>query len=249
MSQPKEPRTAKKSAGTPAKPRAVAPAKVSAPRQKRTIGRPAVLSEAAIVSAALEMLASCSTDELSFSKIATRFNVAPMTLYNYFPNRGALLDAVADHAFSLFEVPKARARQKWQDQLLAWLWALQKHCKQHPVVLKVMGFDGGVSQAWIAAVTPAYRLLRERGLQGRELSLVSSWFVADAMGLIMAEALMPIYRRPAGLAHLEALDEDALEIHLSLRKYIADISSDEWLEFGFRRLIASLEQIVAAQAR
>jgi hypothetical protein len=30
---------------------------------------------------------------------------------------------------------------------------------------------------------------------------------------------------------------------------MADISSDEWLEFGFRRLIASLEQIVVAQAR
>jgi hypothetical protein len=144
-------------------------------------------------------------------------------------------------------VPKARGQQTWQQQLLGWLWALQRHCKQHPVVLKVMGFDGGISQAWVAAVTPAYRLLRERGLHGRELSQVSSWFVADAMGLIMAEALMPIYRRPAGLAHLEKLDEDALEIHLSLRKYMADISSDEWLEFGFQRLLASLEQIVSGQ--
>jgi AcrR family transcriptional regulator len=223
-------------------------AKAAGTRQKRAIGRPAVLSEAAIVAAALEMLSTCTTDELSFSRIAASFNVAPMTLYNYFPNRGALLNAVADHAFSLFEVPKARGRQKWQDQLLAWLWALQKHCKQHPVVLKVMGFDGGVSQAWITAVTPAYRLLRERGLHGRELSQVSSWFVADAMGLIMAEALMPVYRRPAGLAHLEALDEDSLEIHLSLRKYMAEISSDDWLEFGFARLIASLEQIIAARA-
>lgn len=233
----------------PKQPQAAAAPKSKPASQKRSTGRPAVLSEAAIIGAALEMLATCSTDELSFSKIAARFSVAPMTLYNYFPNREALLNAVADHAFSLFTMPKARARQKWQDQLLAWLWALQAHCKQHPVVLKVMGFDGGVSQAWVAAVTPAYRLLRERGLQGRELAKVSSWFVADAMGLIMAEALMPMYRRPAGLAHLEELDQDELEIHLSLRKYMADISSDEWLEFGFKRLIASLEQVVDSQVR
>jgi AcrR family transcriptional regulator len=214
------------------------------PAAKRSAGRPAVLSAPAIIAAALQMLETCTTDELSFAKLASRFGVAPMTLYNYFANREALLNAVADHAFSLFKMPKARAQQSWQQQLLAWLWALQRHCKQHPVVLKVMGFDGGVSPAWVATVTPAYRLLRERGLSGRELSQVSSWFVADAMGLIIAEALMPIYRRPAGLAHLEALDADALEIHLSLRKYMTEISSDEWLEFGFNRLLASLEQIV-----
>ena len=219
------------------------------PPRKRSPGRPAGLSQAAIINAAMELLTTCTTDELSFAKLAEYFGVAPMTLYNYFANREALLNAVADHAFSLFKVPKARGKPTWRDELLAWLWALQRHCKEHPVVLKMMGFEGGVSSAWMKAVTPCYRILRERGLHGRDLAKVSSWFVADAMGLIMAEALMPIYRRPAGLAHLEDLDADAQEIHLGLRKYLADISSDEWLEFGFLRLLDSLEQVVAPLAK
>jgi AcrR family transcriptional regulator len=213
-------------------------------KRKRSPGRPAGLSQQAIVGTAMELLTTFTTDELSFAKLADQFGVAPMTLYNYFPNREALLNAVADHAFSLFKPAAANTRQTWQQQLLAWLWALQRHCQQHPVVFKVMGFEGGLSQAWVAATTPAYRILRERGLKGRELAQVSSWFMADAMGLIIADALMPIYRRPPGLAHLEELDADAQDIHLTLRKYLVDIPSDEWLEFGFQRLLASLEQIV-----
>jgi AcrR family transcriptional regulator len=219
----------------------------AAPRpRKRSPGRPAGLSQAAIVAAALELLTTCTTDELSFAKLADYFGVAPMTLYNYFPNRDALLNAVADHAFSLLKLPKARAGQSWQEQLLAWLWALQRHCKQHPVVFKVMGFEGGLSAAWLAATAPVYRILRALGWEGRELAQVSSWFMADAMGLIIADALLPTYRRPPALAHLEKLDADAQAMHLTLRKDLIDIPSGEWLEFGFRRLLAGLEQIAPA---
>lgn len=220
------------------------PAKSASPlaAPRRSAGRPAGLSREAIIETTMDMLASGSTDELNFAKLAERLGVSSMTLYNYFPNREALLNAVADHAFSLFQLPRGWARKPWQEQLLAWLWALQRHCRQHPVVLKVMGFDGGLSRAWVAATTPAYRVLRERGLAGRDLAQVSSWFMSDAMGLIIADALMPIYRRPPTLAHIEAVDADQQDIHLTLRKHLAEIDSDAWLDFGFRRLIASLEQ-------
>lgn len=219
-----------------------------APRVKRAPGRPARLSAEAIIGAAAKLLENCSTDELTFAGLAGEFGVAPMTLYNYFPNREVLLNAVADHAFSLFELPAARADQSWQEQLMDWLWALQRHCRQHPVVIKVMGFEGGLSQAWVATVTPAYRILRARGLEERQLALVSSWFLADAMGLIMAETLMPMYRRPTGLAQLEELDIDTQNIHIGLRKHMSAISGDEWLAFGFQRLIASLEQVLEPAA-
>jgi AcrR family transcriptional regulator len=221
--------------------------KTAAPfhQPKRSSGRPAGLSPAAIIAATMELLVTCTTDELSFARLADRLGVSSMTLYNYYPNREALLNAVADHAFSLFKAPPAKAAQAWQEQLLAWLWALQRHCRRYPVVLKVMGFDGGLSRAWVAATAPAYRILRARGLGGRELAQVSSWFIADAMGLIIADTLMPIYRRPPGLAQLEVLDSDTQDIHLMLRKYLAEISGDEWLEFGFQRLIGSLEQLLA----
>lgn len=195
----------------------------------------------------MDLLTTCTSDELSFAKLADRAGVATMTLYNYFPNREALLNAVADHAFSLLKLPAASKRRSWQQQLLDWLWALQVHCKNHPVILKVMGFEGGVSNAWVSAVTPAYRILRDRGLSERQLAQVSSWFVASAMGLIIADTLMPVYRRPAGLAPLESLDEDTQEIHWLMRKHTTDIGSEEWLDFGFQRLIASLEQVLDKQ--
>lgn len=219
-------------------------AKKEAPRPRRTAGRPAGVTQQTIVETALELLQNITVDELSFARLAQQLQVSPMTLYNYFPNRQVLFDAVATHAFSLFEIPIASAKQSWQQQLLTWMWAVQRHCQRYPVVLKVMGFEGSVSHAWVAAVTPAYRILRELGFDGRELAQISSWLVADAMGIIIAEGLMPMYRRPPGLAHLEELDSDAQGIHLSMRKHLAQIDSDEWLEFGFRRLITSLEQAV-----
>jgi AcrR family transcriptional regulator len=239
----------KRKPGPPDQPPGTPAAANATPHRRRSRGRPAGLSREAIIASAMQLLLSCTSDELSFAMLAEHAGVATMTLYNYFPNREALLNAVADHAFSLLELPPARARQSWQKQLMAWLWAMQKHCKHHPVILKVMGFEGGVSNAWMAATTPAYRILRDRGLDGRRLAQVSSWFLASAMGLIIADTLMPAYRRPAGLAPLEAMDADTQEIHWLLRKHTADIGSDEWLEFGFQRLIASLEQVVEAGAK
>jgi AcrR family transcriptional regulator len=212
---------------------------------KRARGRPASLSRERIIAVAMELLATCTADELSFALLAKACDVAPMTLYNYFSNRESMLNAVADHAFSLLELPPTQPEQHWQQQLLSWMWCLQQHCQRYPVITKVMGFEGGVSNAWLGAVTPVYRITRDLGFRDRELAQVSSWFLANAMGLIIADSLMPVYRRPAGLAGLEALDADTQEIHWLMRKHTIDISSEEWLEFGFNRLISGLEQMLA----
>lgn len=219
--------------------RVTTPPTVKLPGRRR--GRPAGVSRDDLIDATMDLLTTYSCDELSLAMLADRAGVAVNTLYNYFSNRETLLSAVADRAFSLLELPDAN-NDSWQQQLLAWLWAVQAHCKTYPVILKVMGFEGGVSSAWVDAVSPAYRILRDRGLSGRELAQVGSWFFASATGLIIADSVMPLYLRPTGPTPLESLDPDTQEMYSLMSRHTADIGSEEWLDFGFKQLITSLEQ-------
>jgi len=217
-----------------------------AAKPKRPRGRPARLSRQAIIDQAMLLLATRSADELTLTAVAAGLGTATMSLYNYFPNHEALLNAVADHAFSLFKVPKARARQSWQETMLAWLWALQRHCAQHPVVFKIIGLDGQVSPASIKVFAPVLQMLRELGLEGRDLAFASAWFTSHAVGLMLTEASAPAFRHPIALGHLEKLTPEEQETFLMMRAHTEQVTSEQVLEHGFRLIIAGVEQLLPA---
>lgn len=216
---------------------------------RRSPGRPPRFSRQSIIEKTMELLVSLRAEDITFAKLAESLNTVPMSLYNYFPNREALLNAVADHAFSLLKLPKARPDQSWQEQLLAWLWAVQRHCQRHPVIFKVLRFEGRLSAAWVRATVPVNHILCGLGLRGQDLALASSWFVADGMGLIISESVAPVYRLPMGLVHIDELPPPEQELYLDIRRNLATLSGEQWLEFGFRQLIHGVERLVPRQPR
>jgi AcrR family transcriptional regulator len=226
------------------------PGRKSSPEQpappKRPRGRPARLSRQAIIEQAMALLATRSADELTLTSVAAGLGTATMSLYNYFPNHEALLNAVADHAFSLFKLPKARPGQPWQEEVMAWLWALQRHCESHPVVFKMIGLEGQISAAWLKASAPMLQLLRDLGLVGEELAFACAWFTNHAIGLMLAEASAPAFRHPISLGHLEQLTPEEQELYLMLRPHLPAITSESVLNFGFRLLVHGIEQLLPA---
>lgn len=234
MSNPKTP--AQKSAAAASKPR-------------RPRGRPARLSHQVIIEQAMALLATRSADELTLTSVAAGLGTATMSLYNYFPNHEALLNAVADHAFSLFKVPKPRARQTWQEAMLAWLWALQRHCAQHPVVFKIIGLDGQVSAASLKVFAPVLKIFRELGLEGEDLAFVMAWFTSHAVGLMLTEASAPAFRHPIALGHLEKLTPEEQEAFLMMRPYMEKVSREQVLEHGFRLIITGVEALLPGAGR
>lgn len=208
----------------------------------RQRGRPAMLSRQAIIDRTLELLEIRDADEVPMADVALALGVASMSLYKYFPNREALLSAVADYAFSFLALPEAS--KNWRTYLLGWLWAVQHHADRYPVVRKVMGWEGRVPNAWLRVCAPVLELLQRQGLDGEDLVFAHNWFLSSATGLMMVEAIAPAYRGSLSISQLEGLPPDTQRIYLSIMPLLAGVDREAILEFGFTELIAGVERML-----
>ncbi len=205
-------------------------------------GRPAKLSELMIIEGALALLATGTAEELTLARLAKSLDTAVMSLYNYFPNRDALLEGVANHAFAQLELPPPG--ECWQTNLLAWLRAVQTHFDRYPVVAKTMGWERKIPAAWLHVTVPVLRELKKLGLNGPELSFAAHWFLSSATGLMLVEASAPAFRGSDAFAALAALPLDEQEILLEVRQFQGPLDRQALLDYGFRQIISGLEPLL-----
>ncbi|HSB97139.1 MAG TPA: TetR/AcrR family transcriptional regulator [Spongiibacteraceae bacterium] len=207
----------------------------------RSSGRPPRLSKAAIIETSIQLLDRGSADTFTLAQVAEELDTVSMALYNYFPSREALLGAVADRICMQFKMPKAKARQTWQDTLRAWLWTFKKHAERYPVIFKVLGIDGQTSAGWLRISMTVGKTLQEQGMEGKELALNAWLFCAHAVSLVMYELTDNAFRSPLSLSNLEALEPHEQQFFSMLRPFHIQISSSDALEEGFNQLILGLE--------
>jgi AcrR family transcriptional regulator len=212
---------------------------------RRAPGRQARLSRDIIVEQALSLLAESSVEALTMTAIAESLSVTTMSLYKYFPNREALLDALAEHTFALFE-NSMPAAGSWQERLLAWLRSLQQHMDRYPTMLKVIGWEGRLSGAWVKVIAPVAQLLSEQGLSGEKLAFALVWFMSSAMGLLRTETLdAPAYRQQFSLGALDGLDARQQQTFLALLPYLPATDRNRVMDYGLRQLVATVAELVA----
>jgi AcrR family transcriptional regulator len=228
--------TAKKSAVKTTKPRAV--------------GRPARLSREAILAASIELLESESVEAFTLARVARKLDTVSMALYNYFPSREALINAVADDVCMRFKMPRTRAGQPWQKTLRAWLDGLRTLAEQQPVILQVLGIDGKTTAGWLRVSIHVSRTLYNEGMRGRALALNSYLFCSHAVALVMFENVEASFHSTLSLSHLDELEPDEQNFLLEqLRPYHVKLSRNEVLEAGFDQLIGMLELELAKLKR
>jgi AcrR family transcriptional regulator len=216
----------------------------SSDEPKRSRGRPARLSATAVVEAALALLSTESIEQVTLARIADRLGVSTMSLYTYFPNRDALLEAVASHAFEQLALPEADL--DWRGNLRAWLWAVQRHFERHPIVAKTLGWDGRVPAAWLRVAVPVIKELQRQGLEGERLVFALNWFMSSAVGLMLTELSAPAYRDPFALGTLDKLSPSEQDTLLTLRQQWG-VDRDKLLEFGFEHLLDGLATLLPVQ--
>lgn len=227
--------TKKTSGGTTSK------AKVKT-RSSRGAGRPARLSREGILAASIELLESESADAFTLARVARKLDTVSMALYNYFPSREALLNAVADDVCMRFEMPRVRAGQTWQKKLRAWLKGLRALAEQHPVILQVFGVDGQTTAGWLRVSSKVSRTLYAEGLRGRDLALHSYLFCSQAIALVMFEHMGASFHSSLSLSHIDDLEPEEQDFLLELRPYHIQLSTDDVLNEGFEQIIRALEQ-------
>ncbi len=238
-----------KTTDKPKKARAKARTKNVTSSGARGAGRPARLSREAILNASIELLEADSAEAFTLARVARKLDTVSMALYNYFPSREALLNAVADDVCMRFKMPRVRSDQPWQKKLHAWLKALRALAEQHPVILQVMGVDGQTTAGWLRVSLHVSRTLHHEGLRGRDLALHSYLFCSQAIALVMFEHVGSDFHSALSLSHIEELDPDEQEFLLQLRPHHIALSTDDVLDEGFEQIIRALEQKLASLKR
>ena len=210
---------------------------------RRRVGRPSRLSRELIISTTLDMLDEVGLEDFSVAKLSKRLGASPMSPYTYFVSREALLDAVADEAFLLFNMPERSDR--WQDFILAWLQAITWHFERFPVALKVIAWDEHISTGWLRVWLPVLHVLAEQEANDERLALIVGWFSNASVGLIQAQ----LHRSGDGR---EILDNELEFLTPNDRKLLKTIyrhappQRPQMLELGFRNIIAGLEGLFAS---
>ena len=210
-------------------------------------GRPAKLSSERIVNTALAQLVELPLDSVTFASVAKALGVTTMSLYSYFPQRDALLEAMTDQAFAQLQLP-ARGGP-WREYLLAWLWAVERHFERYPEVSKTIGWSGKVPAAWLRVSVPVIDELSAQGLEGVPLVIAANWFMSSAVGLLLTEAVAPAYRHSASLAAAAALTpEEQATLRLMDHQWTRK-DREQLLALAFEKLLDSLASLLTPTGR
>jgi AcrR family transcriptional regulator len=219
------------------------PASLEPPKR----GRPAKLSSELIVRTALAQLAEVPLDGVTFVSVAKALRVTTMSLYSYFPQRDALLEAMTDRAFAQLQLPDRGG--PWREYLLGWLWAVERHFERYPEVSKTIGWSGKVPAAWLRVSVPVIDVLRAQGLQGVPLVIAVHWFMSSAVGLLITETVAPAYRHSASLAAAQALTpQEQATLRLMDHRW-SRRDRERLLAIAFEKLLDSLDSLLTPAGR
>ena len=103
---------------------------------RRSQDQPSGLSRERILEVALELAADEGVDALSMRRLAQELDVWPMSVYRYFQDKDALLDAMA--ADLIEQLPDLPAGTPWRDRMYALLEAAVERLARSPAPVMPM---------------------------------------------------------------------------------------------------------------
>lgn len=167
-------------------------------------GRPAILSEQAIVDAALTHMAQRHPlMDISVAQVARDLSVSATALYRYFPTRDQLLRALSDRVFAEFDYPDTSL--PWFEQLRAWQDSLADLFDRCPSLTRLMGWGEEIAPAWFKIQMPPLAVMRAQGLKGTDLVETSTWFLSGTVGLLRTHMVADSeLQRPSHLIAFES---------------------------------------------
>ncbi len=127
----------------------------------RRRGRPPGTSRAAILDCALQLLREEGSAGFSLRRLAARLGVSGPSLYNYFPDKQALLQALAELALGAPDATTLKGG--WQQRLRHCLDQLRQQLLHHPELLPLLNQALPVERV-LALVEHLAAPIREAGI-------------------------------------------------------------------------------------
>ncbi|WP_157216853.1 TetR/AcrR family transcriptional regulator [Flavisphingomonas formosensis] len=215
-------------------------------------GRPPILSEQAIVEAALSHLTQRHPlMDLSMAQVARDLSVSATALYRYFPTRDQLLRALSDRIFAEFVYPDLAL--PWVEQLRVWQDSLAMLFERCPSLTRLMGWGEEIAPAWFKIQMPPLRVMHDQGLRGTDLVEISTWFLSGTVGLLRTHMIADSeLQRPSHLIAFETslplLTPEERALVDETLPFIALGDSDRIVREGLDALVDRVVKRVAALA-
>jgi AcrR family transcriptional regulator len=145
----------------------------------KKLGRPPNTSREEILVAALELLKE-GEEAFSIRNLAGRLGAAPTSIYNYFTNKEALLDALAELAFKDLSVA-CDTKGKWQAQLRSWMHGFHKELFRAPELMHLVSL-ACTSPQFLTHLHQVHDIIAKSGLSERECALHAQSLLWTVLG-------------------------------------------------------------------
>ena len=199
------------------------------------------LSCARIVDAATRYIDRHCIAELSMRKLGAELGVEAMSLYRYFPNKAALLDAVVSAALESVPVPSADDPD-WAAAIRAWAGAVRRLARRHPRVFPLLVSLGHDDPRVVVFARSMDAVWRGAGFDPATAARARGAIVAYTLGSTLFELGGSMFRPPGG--ERQGRDEQGVDAAAGSGPVAAAGAPDHEVDFEF-----GLELLIEALAR
>lgn len=208
-------------------------------------GRPRVTSRDKIVEAGLCLAAAAPSASISIASIAREIGIAPMAIYNYFPNRDALMQELSACLLDKMKIDIAPGTPPLT-AIGIWGRSARAHFLAHPELLGIIGYENGYSSdAWFAKSKALFEAMEALGLSGEELVKAIRWFwnvVMSAITVEVQESINPVaVDEGVGERFDSYTGEKFLMMNAAFRK---PSFHDDMFEFNLKMVVHALKASV-----
>ena len=198
------------------------------------------MTERRIAEAALELVDAEGVDGLSMRKLAQSVGVAPMSLYTYFPDRDAVLEALTQLVLAEIELPDETL--PWRDVIRQVMRSVRRVGLRHPNVAPLMNRYPPRTLDALAFVEAGFRALRAAGFDDRSTARCYRALAVYSMGTFDVELTGYFGDHPAARISADSLAEPLPDRHLPnltrVGPALADQDAESEFEYGLDLLLS-----------
>ncbi len=209
-------------------------ARVEGPEEAPTDRRP--LSRERIIDAAMDLIENRCLDDLSMRRLGAQLGCEAMSLYRYFPSKGALLDAITEEVVSIVGMPDEES--DWETAVRSYARAFRAMARKHPRLYPLLANCGPAHPAIRVGIERMDRIWRRAGLDAEAAKRAQFAVQGYLMGWAMPAVTEPVPATGTG----DSTENDELAPRAGVWR-----DSDADFEWGLEVVLAGLRHRLAGQ--
>ncbi|GAA1820128.1 TetR/AcrR family transcriptional regulator [Planosporangium flavigriseum] len=208
--------------------------------------RKARLTERGIAEAALAVLDAEGLDALTMRRLATELSTSAMALYNYFPDKEAVLEAVTQLMLAEIEAPPPGV--SWQETARRIMRSARTVALRHPYAATLIARFPPRTPDALAFVEAGFRSFRAAGFDPRNTARAYRTLVAYSLGTQEIELRDYFAIHPAARPPADTLDQPSagrlLPTVEEVGPELANSDPEQEFEYGLNVVLTGLEALL-----